>query len=96
MANKADAPQAVSTDPTQITIQVINPASPNSPVTIATNVTTSTGSYIYTPDSALTAGGQWRVNLVGTQNSQQGILAQSDYFEVKQGQRYVLTHRLDG
>ena len=78
--------QSVSTDPQNVTIQVINPASPNSPQTIAQGVKTSDGSYIWSPSSALAAGQQWRVNLVGGSNTQ-GILAQSDYFEVKQGQR---------
>jgi hypothetical protein len=40
--------------------------------------------YTYTPESALTVGGQWRVNIISSTN-QAGILAQSDYFEVKQG-----------
>jgi hypothetical protein len=79
--------QAVSTDPSKANIQLINPASPNDPITLAEEIDTSSGSYIYTPSSALTAGSQYRVNLVGVSNSQKGILAQSGYFEVKQGQR---------
>jgi hypothetical protein len=49
-------------------------------------VDTSDGSYTYTPSSDLTAGSDWRVNLVANDG---GILAQSDYFTVEEGTSYV-------
>jgi hypothetical protein len=78
--------QAVSTDPSNFTIQLINPASPNSPTELATNVMTSDNTYTYTPTSDLAVGGQWRINLVQERSDGgEQILAQSEYFEVEAG-----------
>jgi hypothetical protein len=77
-------PQSVNTDPSNFTIQLILPSSPNDPKTLANQIETSSGSYTYTPDSNLDAGNQYRVNFVSSSNN--GILAQSDYFEVKAGE----------
>ncbi|KAK1925319.1 hypothetical protein DB88DRAFT_483541 [Papiliotrema laurentii] len=77
---------SVNTDPSNFTIQLIDPSKPNSPITIAQNVKTSDDSYIYTPSSDLAAGNQWRVNVVSDQG---GILAQSDYFAVTEGSSTV-------
>jgi len=74
--------QSVSTDPSNFTIQLITPSSPNDPITIAENVKSSDKSYIYTPASDLTAADQYRVNFV---SAQAGILAQSGFFAVEQG-----------
>jgi len=74
--------QSVSTDPSNFTIQLINPSNPNDPITIAENVQSSDHTYTYSPSSALTAADQYRVNFV---SPNAGILAQSNYFEVEQG-----------
>ena len=76
--------QSVSTDPGNFTIQLISPNIPNAPTTLAKEVNTADGSYTYTPTSYVAVGQQYRVNFIST-SSQAGILAQSDYFEVKQG-----------
>lgn len=76
--------QSVSSDPGNFTIQLISPSNPNAPTTLAKEVSTADGTYTYTPESALAAGDQWRVNIISSTN-QAGILAQSDYFKVEQG-----------
>jgi hypothetical protein len=79
-------PQAVSTDPSNFTIQLISPSAPNSPIELATNVETSSNSYTYTPESDLQVGDQWRINLVQERSDGgEQILAQSEYFEVEAG-----------
>ncbi|KAK4687177.1 hypothetical protein P7C73_g2949, partial [Tremellales sp. Uapishka_1] len=75
---------SVSTDSSTFTLELIEPSSPNSPVVIA-NVTTSAGSYTYTPSSSLTAASEYRVNAVNNG----AILAQSDYFQVESGSSTV-------
>ncbi|CAD6582795.1 MAG: hypothetical protein TREMPRED_003389 [Tremellales sp. Tagirdzhanova-0007] len=78
---------SVDTDPSTVTIQLITPSSPNNPITLATSVSTSSGSYTYNPNPGLTAGNGFRINFIADTDlvADSGILAQSGYFAATSG-----------
>jgi hypothetical protein len=55
---------------------------PSVRITLASDVQTSEGSYDISAVEGAAPGGNYRINLEGTQNSNQGILAQSGPFNV--------------
>lgn len=75
---------SVNTDPSSVTIQLVNNAIyPPVQVTIASNIETSKGSYIV-PAGVVTsaAGTGYQVNLISTSAQNTGILAQSNQFQI--------------
>ena len=74
---------SVSSDPGSFNIVLTNMnVNPSVRIVIASNVETSEGSYDVSAVEGATPGGNYRLNLEGTQNNNQGILAQSGQFNV--------------
>jgi Ser-Thr-rich glycosyl-phosphatidyl-inositol-anchored membrane family len=74
---------SVSSDPDSFNIVLTNMnVNPPVRINIASNVDTSSGSYDFSGVEGATPGGNYRINLEGTESSNQGILAQSGQFTV--------------
>ncbi|WRT67626.1 uncharacterized protein IL334_004598 [Kwoniella shivajii] len=74
---------SVSTDPGNFSIYISQPGSSAKQV-IQKDVMTSEKSFIYTPSKDISPGQGYQISFLGS--SDNGILAQSNQFEVKEGQ----------
>lgn len=74
---------SVSSDPGSFNIVLTNMnVNPSVRIVLASNVETSEGSYDVSAVEGAVPGGNYRLNLEGTQSNNQGILAQSGQFNV--------------
>ncbi|WWD04695.1 hypothetical protein V865_002766 [Kwoniella europaea PYCC6329] len=78
---------SVSTDPGNFSIYISQPGSSAKEV-IQKDVNTSEGSFIYTPSKTISPGQGYQISFLSNDNNN-GILAQSNQFEVKEGESTV-------